>query len=40
VGTVIFTKGEEGLLPGLNDDENGDVQKEQPEWEKFLSKKL
>ena len=39
-GTVesnIFKKGEEGLLAGPNDDENGDKKEEAPEWEKRLN---
>lgn len=36
VDTAIYVKGEDGLLPGPNDDDEGNERKTAPEWEKYL----
>ena len=37
VETTLFVKGETGLLPGPEDDDDGNIKKEAPEWEKYLN---
>ncbi len=39
VSTAIFVKGEDGLLPGPNEDEDGNERRAAPEWEQYLNNK-